>query len=88
MYQWEGNSEVGSGRMEITDTSAPSKVVIKLDFIKPFEGHNVAEFALVPQGGTTPASPISRPLRKNRVIYPSPKFDQSIPGGGGWFSDF
>ncbi len=39
--------------MEITDTSDPSRVTIKLDFIEPFEGHNVAEFALVPQGGAT-----------------------------------
>ena len=53
VYEWEGNSEVGQGRMEITDTSDPSRVTIKLDFIKPIEGHNVAEFALVPQGGTT-----------------------------------
>ena len=53
VYEWEGNSEVGQGRMEITDTSDPSRVTIKLDFMKPFEGPNVAEFALVPQGGTT-----------------------------------
>jgi hypothetical protein len=52
VYEWEGNGDVGQGRMEITDTS-PSRVTIKLDFIKPFEGHNVAEFALVPQGDTT-----------------------------------
>ena len=30
--------------MEIADTTPPSKIVIKLDFIKPFEGHNTAEF--------------------------------------------
>jgi hypothetical protein len=36
--------------MEITDPTPPSKVVIKLDFLKPFEGHNTAEFTLVPQG--------------------------------------
>jgi hypothetical protein len=53
VYEWEGNSEVGSGRMEIIDTSVPSKVVIKLDFIKPFEGHNVAQFAMQPSGGAT-----------------------------------
>jgi hypothetical protein len=53
VYQWEGNSEVGSGRMEITDTSAPSKVVIKLDFITPFEGHNVAQFTMQPSGRAT-----------------------------------
>jgi len=52
VYEWEGNSEVGQGRMEITDAD-PSRITIKLDFIKPLEGHNVADFALVPQGGTT-----------------------------------
>jgi hypothetical protein len=48
VYEWEGNSMVGQGRMEITDTSHPSRVTIKLDFIKPLEGHNVAQFTMVP----------------------------------------
>ena len=52
-YAWEGNSKVGSGSMEITEASPPGKIVIKLDFIKPFEGHNVAEFTLVPGGDST-----------------------------------
>ena len=30
-----------------------SKVGIKLDFIKPFEGHNITEFTFVPQGDET-----------------------------------
>ena len=46
VYEWEGNSKAGQGRMEITDTSAPSRVIIKLDFLKPFEGHNISEFSL------------------------------------------
>jgi uncharacterized protein YndB with AHSA1/START domain len=53
VYEWDGNSKVGQGRMEITDASAPSHVTIKLDFIKPFEGHNVAEFVLEPRGDST-----------------------------------
>ncbi|HEY5128202.1 MAG TPA: polyketide cyclase, partial [Bradyrhizobium sp.] len=28
----------------------PSKLVIKLDFFAPFEGHNAAEFTMLPQG--------------------------------------
>lgn len=52
-YAWEGNNSVGSGRMEILESAAPSKIVIKLDFIKPFEGHNTAEFTLQPQGDAT-----------------------------------
>ncbi len=53
VYEWDGNSEVGQGRMEIVDTADPSRVTIKLDFMKPLEGHNVAVFALAPQGDTT-----------------------------------
>ena len=53
VYEWEGNSKVGKGRMEITDASASSKVAIKLDFLKPVEGHNIAEFTLEPQGDST-----------------------------------
>jgi len=53
VYAWEGNKNVGSGRMEITDVSAPSKVVIKLDFFVPFEAHNTAEFTMLPKGDGT-----------------------------------
>ena len=53
VYEWDGNSSVGKGRMEITESSPSSKIAIKLDFIKPFEGHNVATFTLEPQGGAT-----------------------------------
>src|SRR5450432_3366383 len=53
VYGWEGNKNLGSGRMEILDTSEPSKIVIKLDFFTPFEGHNTAEFTLLPQGEAT-----------------------------------
>ena len=53
VYAWEGNKNVGSGRMEILDASAPSRIVIKLDFFTPFEGHNTAEFTMLPQGDAT-----------------------------------
>jgi hypothetical protein len=53
VYEWEGNAKVGKGRMEITDAAPPSKVTIKLDFLKPIEGHNIAEFTLEPQGDST-----------------------------------
>ena len=53
VYAWEGNRNVGSGRMEILESSAPSKIVIKLDFFKPFEGHNTAEFTLLPRADAT-----------------------------------
>jgi len=53
VYAWDGNGEVGKGRMEITDSAAPSKVRIKLDFEKPFEAHNVVDFTLEPKGDST-----------------------------------
>src|SRR5882672_1456055 len=53
VYGWVGNKNVGSGRMEILDTSVPTKIVIKLDFFTPFEGHNTAEFTMLPQGDAT-----------------------------------
>ena len=53
VYAWDGNRHVGAGRMEIIESAAPSRVRIKLDFIRPFEGHNVADFTLVPEAGGT-----------------------------------
>jgi len=53
VYAWEGNGEVGQGRMEIADAVAPSRVTLKLDFVKPFEAHNKVDFTLEPKGGAT-----------------------------------
>jgi uncharacterized protein YndB with AHSA1/START domain len=53
IYAWEGNKNVGSGRMEILEANTPSKLLIKLDFLKPFEAHNTAEFTMLPQGNAT-----------------------------------
>jgi hypothetical protein len=53
VYEWDGNNQVGQGRMEISDTSPPSHILIKLDFLKPFEAHNTAEFTLDSGGRST-----------------------------------
>jgi len=53
VYEWEGNKKVGKGRMEIMEAPPPSRIAIKLDFLKPFESHNIAEFTLAPRGSTT-----------------------------------
>ena len=53
VYEWDGNKNVGTGRMEILNSTPPNKVVIKLDFLKPFEGHNTAELTVEPKGGQT-----------------------------------
>lgn len=53
VYEWEGNAKAGKGRMEITDAAPPHKIVVKLDFEKPFAAHNTAAFTLEPSGGAT-----------------------------------
>lgn len=42
-YSWQGNRKVGAGRVTI-ERSDPSRVVIKLEFLKPFEATNRATF--------------------------------------------
>jgi hypothetical protein len=53
VYAWEGNTEVGTGRIEITHSAPTSKVTLKLDMLTPFEAHNVVEFTLEPYGDST-----------------------------------
>ena len=53
VYAWEGNRDVGAGRMEIVEAAAPSKLRLKLDFSRPFEAHNMVEFSLERKGDAT-----------------------------------
>lgn len=53
IYAWDGNKDVGSGRMEIVESVPSSRLRIKLDFIRPFEGHNIVDFSFEPQAGGT-----------------------------------
>jgi hypothetical protein len=59
VYEWAGNNMIGEGRMEITDASHPSRVTIKLDFIKPLEGHNIAQFTMVPAADKAGATTVT-----------------------------
>ena len=58
-YEWDGNRQVGSGRIAITDAKAPadakapSQVTLALDMFRPMEAHNVVEFTLEPNGDGT-----------------------------------
>lgn len=51
-YSWDGDKNVGQGSIEIVE-SGPRKILLKLDFIKPFEAHNMGEFLLEPKGDST-----------------------------------
>jgi Polyketide cyclase / dehydrase and lipid transport len=52
-YTWDGNGDVGQGRVEIADTAPPSRVTMKLDMVKPMEAHNTVVFTLEPKGDAT-----------------------------------
>jgi len=53
VYGWQGNKDVGTGRMEIVESTPSSNVLIKIDFMEPFEGHDTVQFKLEPQGDGT-----------------------------------
>ena len=53
IYEWEGNSRVGKGHMEITRTESPTHLTIDLRFVKPFKADNAAAFDLERRGDAT-----------------------------------
>jgi uncharacterized protein YndB with AHSA1/START domain len=54
VYEFAGNKEVGSGRLEIIDAVPPLKVVLTLEMREPFAGgRNIIEYTLEPRGDST-----------------------------------
>ena len=53
IYEWDGNGEIGKGRMEIVQSDEPGQVVLAMDFLAPFEAHNTAEFVFDEDGDAT-----------------------------------
>jgi len=49
-YSWEGNREVGKGKMAITASEPPRLLKIRLEFLEPFAAVAATEFKLVPEG--------------------------------------
>jgi uncharacterized protein YndB with AHSA1/START domain len=52
-YAFDGNKDVGTGSIEILESSPPSRVTMRLSMIEPFKAQNTVEFTLVPIGGAT-----------------------------------
>jgi hypothetical protein len=52
-YEWAGNSDVGKGKMEITESIAPTAVNMNLFFAEPFNSNNTSNFLLIPSGDAT-----------------------------------
>ncbi len=53
IYEWDGDKNIGAGRLEIIDAAPPSKLTYTLDFSRPFEAHNIVDFTLDEKGGAT-----------------------------------
>jgi uncharacterized protein YndB with AHSA1/START domain len=49
--EWSGNGKVGQGRMEVVEALPPSRLAYKLNFQKPMQAENMAEFTLAESGG-------------------------------------
>jgi hypothetical protein len=56
VYEWDGNAKIGAGRMEVLESQPGVRILIQLDFLKPFKAHNMAEFTLKPDGQETQLS--------------------------------
>ncbi|HZI57486.1 MAG TPA: SRPBCC family protein [Verrucomicrobiae bacterium] len=51
--EWDSKGQGGKGRLSIIEAVPNSKVAVKVDFVKPFEAHNLNEFKLEPDSGGT-----------------------------------
>jgi uncharacterized protein YndB with AHSA1/START domain len=56
VYEWDGNRQVGAGRITITDAVPPSKVTLLLEMSRPFKAQNTVEFTLDREAGGTSVS--------------------------------
>lgn len=52
-YSWAGNSNVGEGKMTITESRPNELVQARMDFIKPMAATHTAEFTFKPEGNQT-----------------------------------
>jgi uncharacterized protein YndB with AHSA1/START domain len=52
-YHWSGNDKVGEGRMTIVEQRPPERLVIRLEFLRPWSQTSTTTFALAPEGAGT-----------------------------------
>ena len=52
-FSWDGNKEVGAGRMTITESRPNELIRMNLEFFKPFKAAHNAEFTFTPEGEGT-----------------------------------
>ena len=50
---WSGNSEVGEGKMTLTESRPNELVKTRVDMVKPFAGTSTSDFTFKPEGDQT-----------------------------------
>lgn len=53
VYTWSGNNEIGEGKLTIVESDPAKRILVLLEFVRPFVGTNNAEFTFEPQGAGT-----------------------------------
>ncbi len=53
VYSWDGNKQVGAGRMTMLESRPGEVIRLKLEFFRPFAATNGTEFAFQPEGNQT-----------------------------------
>lgn len=52
-FAWDGNADVGAGKMTIVESTPAERIVMRLDFTRPMANTSLAEFTFTPEGDKT-----------------------------------
>lgn len=79
-YNWSGNRKVGEGTMEITEADEPRRLVVALEFVKPFRSSNTTSLELRPEGpGTLVTWSMTGPMTlMTKMMSPFRSMDKMI----------
>ena len=62
VYEWDGNREVGAGRITIVEAT-PSRVICDMEMSRPFKCRNMIEYTLEPAGNGTAVTKVTWAMR-------------------------
>jgi len=53
VFHWSGNAEIGEGRMTLAESKPDERILIDVDFVKPWAGSQSSEFTFKADGART-----------------------------------
>lgn len=82
VYEWDGNKEIGAGRLEITEVVALKSVVMDLRFTRPMEDRSTARYdvASVAGGSEITWSMEGKSTFVNKIICTFMNMDKMVGG--------